>query len=252
MADMETPDTAAGTPGTGEPVLTFGERLGRLGGAIVAPVQTFEAIARRPNWVVPLVFWILLSAAVGAVVTPKLDLQAALRERLARTGTTMSDEQMQQALAAQERFKSVGYVFVAVSPIVTGLVVALVFWGAFSVAGAKALSYRESFGVTLHAFIPQILASIGLAALVWPTNKVNPSQLGDLLCSSPACFAGDLSPVMHAALQSLDIYVFWTLILMVIGYAAAARVSRGLATGIVGSVWIVYVIAKVALSGIFG
>ncbi len=179
-------------------------------------------------------------------------MQAALRERLARSGTQMSDEQMQQALAAQQRFRSVGYAFVVVSPIVTGLVVALVFWGAFSVAGAKALNYRQSFAVTLHAFIPQILASIGLAALAWPMDRINPNQLGDLLCSSPACFAGDLSPVMHAALQSLDIYVFWTLILLVIGYAAAAKVSRGLASGIIGSVWIVYVIAKVALSGLFG
>ncbi|MDE3155657.1 MAG: YIP1 family protein [Acidobacteriota bacterium] len=252
MADTAVPATTP-VPRGAEPPLTLGERLGRLVGVLVAPVQTFNRIASRPTWVAPLVLWMVLSAGVGFIVTPRLDMQAALRERMARAGTEVSDEQMQRVLAAQERFRPFAYAVVVVSPIATGLVVALLFWGAFSVAGAKALSYRQSFGVTLHAFIPQILASVALGALVWPMDKVNPNQLGDLLCSSPACFAGsDLSPVVHALLQSLDIYVFWTLILLVIGYATAAKVSRGMATGIVGGVWIVYVIAKVALSGLFG
>ncbi|HVC18433.1 MAG TPA: YIP1 family protein [Vicinamibacterales bacterium] len=253
---METPATSTagseasaavtGTPGAGE-------QCRRIVDVLVAPVQTFQQIAARPTWLAPLVLWLLAAGLLAAAVTPKLDLARVMREQAASRGIVMSDAQIQQALDLQHRFRWLGYAGVMVTPVVTAGLVSLVFFAAFTVAGAKSLSYRQAFGVSTHAFLPQILASFGGAVVAWRMDTIDPRNVGDLVCSSPVCLAGGgLTPLMHAALQSLDIYVIWTLILLVIGYAAAAKVSRGLAAGIVGSTWIVYVVLKVAVSGLFG
>lgn len=252
----ETPaSTAAGGSSDipGDERLTLGGRIGRIGGALVSPVKTFQAIARRPTWAAPLVLWILMAGVTSMIVTPKIDFQRLMRQRMAQSGVVLSDEQMQQRLATAERFRWVGEVAAVVMPVIIAGVVALVFFGAFAAAGQKAMSYKQSLAVTTHAFVPQILAGFGTAIVASRMDRIDPAGLGDLLCSNPACFAtGTLAPALHAALQAVDLYVAWTLVLMVIGYAAATRLFRGFTASVVVGLWILFVIGKVALAGLFG
>jgi hypothetical protein len=251
----QTPASAAGMASDipGDEPLTLGGRIGRIGGALVSPVKTFQAIARRPTWAAPLILWILMAGATSVIVTPKIDFEHLMRQRMAQRGVVMSDEQLQRTVAAQERFRWIGEVAAVVMPVIIAGLVALLFFGAFAAAGQKAMSYTQSIAVTTHAFVPQILAGFGTAIVAWRMDRIDPAGLGDLLCSNPACFAtGTLAPALHAALQAVDLYVAWTLVLMVIGYAAATRLSRGFTAAVVVGVWILYVIAKVALAGLLG
>ncbi|HEY7790262.1 MAG TPA: YIP1 family protein [Vicinamibacterales bacterium] len=244
---------AAQVPGTDPEALTVGARVGRIIGVLVSPVKTFHSIAGKPSWLAPLVLWILAAGVTSAIVTPKMDFQAMMRQRMAQRGVVMSDQQMQQAVAIQQRFRWIGEVAAVVMPVIIAGLVSLLFFAAFAAAGQKSMSYGQSFAVTTHAFVPQSLAGFATAIVAAGMTTINPMALGDLLCSSPACFAsGTLAPATHAVLQALDIYVIWTLVLMTIGYAAAARVSRTLTGSVVVVVWVLYVIGKVALSGFFG
>jgi len=60
-----------------------------------------------------------------------------------------------------------------------------------------------------------------------------------------------VGPFLHAVLQSVELFSIWSLVLLVIGYAITARVSRAKAGAFVVGAWLVYVVLKSALTAAF-
>ncbi len=74
---------------------------------------------------------------------------------------------------------------------------------------------------------------------------------GALLWSNPAFLAGDeASLALLAFLSSLDVFSFWSLALLTIGFSVAGRVSKGQAATCVVGIWVLYVASKVGLAAI--
>ncbi|HSP95071.1 MAG TPA: hypothetical protein VLU06_11000, partial [Thermoanaerobaculia bacterium] len=83
-------------------------------------------------------------------------------------------------------------------------------------------------------------------------ETVNPQALGDLLASNLGFLVpADSSKPLHSLLSSFDIFSLWSLVLFVIGFAAAARVKRGAAAGIIVTLWLVAVGLGVGWNAIF-
>ena len=59
------------------------------------------------------------------------------------------------------------------------------------------------------------------------------------------------NPVLHSLLQSLDAFSIWVIVLLVLGYAIAAKVSRGKAAGLVVTLWALYVLGKAGFTALF-
>jgi hypothetical protein len=57
---------------------------------------------------------------------------------------------------------------------------------------------------------------------------------------------------MVALFSSFDIFSLWAIALLVIGFAAAARISKGTTAGGVIGMWLVYVLGKVGLAALRG
>ena len=71
---------------------------------------------------------------------------------------------------------------------------------------------------------------------------------GGVLASHLGFLAGeDTSIAVLGLLHSVDFFSIWSILLLVIGYRAAARVSTGTATGVVLFVWLFGVALKVGL-----
>ena len=70
----------------------------------------------------------------------------------------------------------------------------------------------------------------------------------------PTTLAGEPTenPVPFAMLAALDLFTFWTLFLMIVGYAYASRLKRGQSAGIVLGIWIVVTIFRVAMAALQG
>jgi hypothetical protein len=144
-----------------------------------------------------------------------------------------------------------GWVFGALGPTAASLVVAVVIWGAFKAFGWDA-RYSQAFGVTSHAFLPGILKSGLLLFLVSRQETVNPQALGDLLSSNLGFLVDSKSAALHSILSSIDVFSLWTLALLVIGFAASARVSRKAAAGVIVTLWVLVVLGKAGFAGLFG
>ncbi|HMA17008.1 MAG TPA: YIP1 family protein [Thermoanaerobaculia bacterium] len=225
--------------------------LSRVAGVFGSPAPTFASIARRPGWVLPILISTALSIAATAAVLPRLDFDSAVRERLAARGVTMPEERVERIIETQKRFANIGYAWALVANLFIALVLATVFWVSFKAFGWD-LGFRQSFGITSHALLPYIGTSMLLILFVTRLDLVNPADLSDLTHANLGFFVDrNANPVLHSLAASIDVFTFWVLALLVIGYAIAAKVARKKAAILIGSLWGLYVLGKAGWAAIF-
>lgn len=222
--------------------------LGRLVGALVTPRRTFEAVGRRPTWVLPLVALVLAAAVNNVVLAARTDFAALTREAMERSGQDI-DAQRVELVAGLQR--AVAPVTAVASVPIALLALALVFWVALKLVGGE-LSYRQSLAVVGHGLLPWLPAML----LSLPSLLARPAfgladyeDLGFFPATIPSSLAAaapaGASPGLEAVLASLDLFSLWSLALLGLGFSVAAGVSRLTAGAAVVSLWLVYVLAKV-------
>ena len=81
---------------------------------------------------------------------------------------------------------------------------------------------------------------------------MNPADLGDVAHTNPGFLIDRHSnPALHSLASSLDVFSLWVLALLVIGFAAAAKVPRKKAAILIGTLWVLYVFGKAGWAAIF-
>jgi hypothetical protein len=190
-----------------------------------------------------------LSLPLAELIVSKVDWHAVVSEQMAKSGRTFTEAQIEQAAERAQRMAPFWDVVVVVMPLIVVLVVAAVYWGACNAFGWE-VRYKQSLGVTAHAFLPHTLASLGLAAAVWNRTTVDMQKTRDLVPTNLGYFAREADPVTHGLASSIDLFSFWTMALLVLGLAAAARTSRGRMTVLVVSLWALFVLGKAGASAL--
>jgi Yip1 domain len=131
--------------------------------------------------------------------------------------------------------------------------VAAVFMLAFHlIAGAK-IGFAPSLAIIAHSLVPGIIAAL-LGILVLFLKDPSTVELEHLVASNPGAFLSDDSPKwLVTLLTSFDLFIFWQVILMAVGFSAAdpKRISFGKAFGTVVAVWLIYIALKVGLAAAF-
>jgi hypothetical protein len=225
----------------------------RLVGVLTHPTRTFAAIAARPTVAVVLLTLLLFGTGVLMLAIQKVDLGEMVRQQIADSGRELTAEQTDQAVEFYERF---GWLTFLLAGLVFGplayLLVAAVFLVVLRLVGGE-ISYKTSLSVFLHGMMPSAVAAVVAVPVVLARSEITAEQLqgGNLLASHLGALLGpDPSKPLFALLSSLDVFSFWAIGLLIIGYAAAAKVSRGSAAGVVIGLWLVYVVGKVAITAI--
>ena len=225
--------------------------LSRLAGVFFSPVETFRSIAQRPTWLAPLLVWTVLSVSITTIVLPRMDWEKMIRSRMEKRGQTVPEDRLASIVETQKRVAPViSYVIAVATPSVISLLIAAVLLGSFKAFGSD-LTFQQSLGVATHGFLPSVLGSLILIPILLRQESLDPSAIGDLLRSNLGFLVEPDSKVLHALAQSADLFSFWSLALFVVGYAEAARVSRGKSAGIVVTLWILFVLGKAGLAALF-
>ncbi len=228
-----------------------GSALGRLFGVFVSPVRTFAGIARRPGWLLPLALWTALSFLLGELVLSRTDWRTVIREGASRREQKLTDRQLDALVERSRRLSWLFEVFAAVTPALLTLATAGALWVACQAFGWE-LEFRQSFGVTAHAFLPGIVASIALLALLWNRHTIDPGTVDALLPTNPGFLVDRRTdPTLHAMLSSLDLLSLWTIGLLVVGLSAATGTARGRVAALVASLWGLYVVGKAGITALF-
>lgn len=230
---------------------------GRLIGVLVSPGETFRSIAERPTWLPPLLVLALLGAVVTFEVQMRTDPEEMVRGQLEAVKMDVPQEQVDKMIEDAESRTTAGKAgLAAVGAVFQALlfaVLAVLFWIGFRMFGSD-MDYLRSLATMLHGYMPAAVASlINLPLLLARESLTFEEAMGGgvLVSSLKALAPEDASPATEALLGSVDLFTIWTLVLLIIGYKAVAKVSTAVASGIVILFWLVYVVGKVGIAAAF-
>jgi hypothetical protein len=230
--------------------------FGRITGVFFSPKTTFEDIVRKPSWLLPMVLLTVLSLAVSFSINQRINWREFMSQQIEKSprAAQMSAEQKQQQIEGGAKFSPVfTYGIGILGPILGALVVGLVMWGAYSLLGGVSTNFGTAFSVTSHAFLTGLVSS-PLFILILYLKPYGTADLENPIAANLAAFLPDESAKWLVALcKSFDIFTFWTLILLAIGFAAVnPKKLRGSKTYTIAfGVWAAFVACRVGWAFIF-
>ena len=244
-APMPTPDTSAPT-----------NSFSRLIGAIFSPKATFASIASRPTWILPLILITILGCTTTFLYGQRVGWRAFMQKQIENSPRTQSmpEDQKEGIIDQQTKFAPIfGYVGTVVLAFGGAALVAGVFLLAFNLVIGTKFPYKTALGVVAYAWVPLIIAQI-LGLIILFIKDPSTIDIQNLVASNAGAFLSEESPKWIQSLcGSLDIFSFWSMALMGIGFSATnpKKLSFGKSFGTVIGVWLVYVIVKVGLAAMF-
>jgi hypothetical protein len=228
----------------------------RITGVFFDPKKTFEDIARRPSWIVPLVLIIIASLAMSMTMSQKIGWDRIVRHSMETSSRSqqMTPEQREQAIATGVKIASIiAYAAVIFVPVVFAIM-AGVLLGVASGIFSAGVRFKQVFAVVCYSSLTGLVSTI-LTIVVLFLKNPDEFNIQNPLAFNPGAFMDpDKSKGLYSLATSLDLFSFWTILLMATGIKAAAgkKLSFGTALFAVVLPWAVYVLGKSAWAGFMG
>jgi hypothetical protein len=229
--------------------------FGRLIGVFFSPKATFEDIAQRPSWILPVAVMMVLGAGVAWVMNQKVDWRDVAAKRIEESprAANLSPEQKEQQIAMSAKISpGVAWGIGICWPILQAVIVASVMLLAYNVIGGARASFSTSLGITAHAYLPWIFYSL-LFILILYLKAPGTVDLDNPIATNVGAFLPDSTPKALLSLaKSIDLFTVWTLLLLSLGFTAVnPKKLKGKAFGIALAVWAVYAAVKMGGAWIF-
>lgn len=230
--------------------------FGRIIGVFFSPKATFEDIARKPSWVLPVILLTVLSIGVSFSINQRVNWREFMAQQIEKSpqSANMSAEQKEQRIEGGAKFSPiVTWVIGVCGPILFTLIVALVMWGAYNLLGGANTDFGTSFAITTHAALTGLVSSLLFILVLYLKPAGTVDMENPVATNLAALLPEDSAKWLVALLKSIDIFTFWTLILLAIGFATTnpKKLKGSKAFTIAFSVWAVYVVLRVGSAWIF-
>jgi hypothetical protein len=224
----------------------------RFMGVFFSPGETFASIARRPDFIAPLIVLMAGTIAVTETIIAKIGMERILRMALEQRGqANIPPEAFQRALQIQSIIMHV--VGVVSLPIILLIIAAVGLLIVNALFGAK-VSFKQAFSATCYANLVGFLGALMALALILFGDPEH-FNLQNFIPTNPGYFMNPLetSKPMAAVAGSLDIFTFWVMALLSIGFSEATmrKVRARTLFFIFFGLWAVWVLGKVGLAAIF-
>ena len=207
-----------------------------------APSRAFAQLGSGGSWWLPYLLAVLIGLAFAATVGSKVSWETVARNNLA--GSPKQQARFDQAPAAQQtqqiaiiaKFTRVAtYAAFVIAPLVVAAIVAGILLATLNFALGGHARFGALFAVYMFSALPQLVKLLlAMLMLVFGVGTET-FQTSNPLGSNPAFYLQG-STVPHWAIALLtwfDAFLIWQIVLLIIGCAVVAKVSRGKAVGVV-------------------
>ena len=233
------------------PALSFPKRLL---GIFISPVETLADVARKPDFVAPLIVAVLGAIAVTETMLRKIGLERIVRTQIEQSSraSSMSPEQMDQAVSQSVKFGAVvTHVVEIVGAPIFLLVIALVGLLIMNLILGSRMNFKTIFSVTCYANLVSLLGVLMSVAVIlfgdpdhFNQQDPVPGNIGFFL--NPR----EVSKPLYSLASSVDIFTIWFLILMAVGLSEGTghKVKPLTIFLVYAGFWVVWILVKMGLS----
>ena len=230
--------------------------FGRVIGVFFSPKATFEDLARKPSWILPILLTTVLSVISVVALNQRMnwrDYIVQQMEKNPRAAQLSADQKQQQAETAAKFTVAIVYASGFLAPICFALIVGLVMWGAYNLLAGAGARFSQAFSIVAHAGLLGIVSTplFLLVLFLRPPGTVDPEN--PLATNLAALLPEESAKWLLALCKSIDVFSLWTLILIAIGFAAvnAKKLKGAKSFTIAFSVWAAFVVCRVGWAFIF-
>ncbi len=125
---------------------------------------------------------------------------------------------------------------------------ALLYWASFNFGLGASTTFGQMFAVWMYASLPKLLTGLlTIVTLVFGGNA-DAYDMKNPVGTNPAYYMPEGAPWLKAGLAFVDVIGLWSLVLLVIGTAIVAKVSRGQAAAVVLGWWLVGLVVSVGIA----
>lgn len=222
-----------------------------LTGIVFEPSRTFDALRKRPRFLVAALILLLLTIGVTGLVFQRIDMGQYIRDKMEQNPRNAQQTEEQKEMGVKIG-KIIGAVGIPASvPITLAAGAALYLLGVMAFGGS--ISYKQSLSVWTYSSLPPAVLGTIIAILVLFLKSADQIDPEHLLVTNPGAFmATGSSPVLVAVLSQFDILRFYGLFLAAIGLRRVAKISSGSAWAIVLGLFLIRAILGIASAAIFG
>jgi Yip1 domain len=224
--------------------------IGRIFGVLFSPQTTFEDIARKPSWLLPVVISTILGIAATVTLNQRMDWRDYISQQIEKNpqAANLSAEQKERQIEVSTKITSaIVYAVGVLGSTLFALVVAAAMMLAYNLLTGAGASFGQSFAISAHTLVVSLVSTPVLLLVLFlrPKGTIDPENP---VATNLAAFLPEETPKWLMVLgKSLDIFTIWMLILLAIGFAAVnPRKLKGSKSYVVAfSVWGALVIVKV-------
>jgi len=228
----------------------------QLAGLYLSPREAFRSILGRPKLVVPLLGLVAIQVLFTAFWMRKIDPLDFVKTQIEESGRAdrIPPEKREEVFEQQAKFfKVIGWVGALVGAPILVLVVGSLYLFVFRFLFGGDVTFGQALTIVAWSFLATALVTTPLTYLTLSLKgdwNVNPQDA--LQANLAALLDKETAPKpLYALAGSLDLFSFWVLWLLSVGFGVASRrPTSAAAMGVVG-VWAVYVLGRVGFAAVF-
>jgi Yip1-like protein len=197
--------------------------IGRIFGVLFSPKPTFEDIARKPSWILPVILTTVLSIIAVIALNQRMNWREYISDQLEKNpkAAQMSAEQKEKQVDISAKVTVyVVYAVGALAPIVMAVLIGAILMGAYNLLGGAGASFSQSIAIAAHSGLVGLISTpiFLLVLFLRPAGTIDPEN--PVVTNLAAFLPEESAKWLVTLCKSLDIFTIWTLILIAIGFAA--------------------------------
>lgn len=231
--------------------------ISRLTGVFFEPVKTFEDVARRPAFIVPLVLVILCSLVYTVLYSQHVGWERMMRKQMETNSqfAQQPPEQREQSIQMAAKFAPIfGYAIGLIGVPLGYLIAAAVVLAMVKIMSAPT-RFSQVYAVMCYSGITGIIFIVLGIVVMFLKNPDDFDIRNPLAFNLGALFDPNSgSKFVYTLASSMDLFSFWKIILIAIGLKATAGRTLSFTSALVAVLvpWGIWVFGAAALAGLRG
>ena len=220
----------------------------KIAGIFISPRETFEALDRRPTWLVPFIIIAVMTLGM-TLLTRDIGMQDMMAKFQARE---LPQEQIDK-IAAQTQ--GIGkYIQMVLIPVAT-LAIWAIFAGILLFCGNTLLGgnakFKKIFSMMSWSSLVGALAILVNTAIILSKGTTQ-GVTTSLAVLMPVPGLSDKPSLFYRLLSKFDPFTIWSLILWTIGTSVIYKFTMKKSAGLVIALWAVWIVISITFGSLFG